>query len=392
MVPSLGGAEQWTYQFARWLAEQEHDVHVVAQEIDPCMGDLGVVVHQLSTCRTRIEFAEAVKQKTAGLGLDVVHDMGRGWDCDIFHPHNGSRTAAFEHNLLMEPAWKRPLKRMGQMLLPRYREFEQLMARQYACDHRIFVAVSQMVARHFEQYHGIEPTRIRQIYNGVDLERFMPQQQKLWRTAMRERLGVSDEEILLLLVAHNLRLKGMDTLVRACAQLRREDYSVRLAVVGGKRFGHYQRLAEQLGISGAVSMIGAVQDTVPYYAAADIYVQPTYYDPCSLVVLEAMASKLPVVTTRFNGVAELMTNGVDGRLFDDPSDWRELAANLRPLMDDDVRSKMAFAARRLAEEHPLERNFTQIVDIYREIEPARQILRGHFVPQVSLPAAARHAA
>jgi UDP-glucose:(heptosyl)LPS alpha-1,3-glucosyltransferase len=133
-------------------------------------------------------------------------------------------------------------------------------------------------------------------------------------------------------------------------------------------------MAQRLGIAGAVTMIGAVQNTVPYYAAADVYVQPTYYDPCSLVVLEAMASQLPVVTTRYNGVAELMTHGVNGRLFDDPSDWRELTDSLLPLLDAGVRRTMGTAARRLAEAHPLERNFSQIVDVYRELEPSPQTI------------------
>lgn len=378
MVPGLGGAEQWTYQFARWLVGEQHEVHLVAQEIDPCIAELGVVSHRLETCRTRLDFAELAQQTTSRLALDVVHDMGRGWDCDVFHPHNGSRSAAFEHNLLMEPAWKRPIKRIGQRMLPRYREFERLMSRQYHGEQRIYVAVSQMVAQHFQRYHGIAENRIRQIYNGVDLERFTPQGQAEARCATRQRLGVRDDEVLLLLVAHNLRLKGMGTLLRACAALHREQFPVRLAVVGGKRFAHYSRMAKQLGVADCVTMIGAVHDTVPYYSAADVYVQPTYYDPCSLVVLEAMACKLPVVTTRFNGVAELMTHGVNGQLFDNPSDWRELTDSLRPLMSAQHRRVMGAAARQLAEVHPLERNFSQIVDVYREVLPERHILRADF--------------
>jgi UDP-glucose:(heptosyl)LPS alpha-1,3-glucosyltransferase len=267
---------------------------------------------------------------------------------------------------------------MGQLMLPRYREFEKLMARQYASDHRIFVAVSRMVAEHFQRYHQIEESRIRQVYNGVDIARFDPSQQHRYRPIMRQRLEVGGDEILLLLVAHNLRLKGMGTLLHACAQLRREKFPVKLVVVGGKRFSYFQRMAKQLGVDDIVTLIGAVQDTVPYYSAADVYVQPTYYDPCSLVVLEAMACQLPVVTTRCNGVSELMTDGRDGKLFDDPSDWQALAASLRPLMEARVRRQMGAAARQLAEQHPLERNFSQIVEIYREISPARDILRGDF--------------
>ena len=66
--------------------------------------------------------------------------------------------------------------------------------------------------------------------------------------------------------------------------------------------------------------VGAIDDPVPYYAAADVFVLPTFYDPCSLSVSEAAASGLPSVTTRFNGAAELLTEGVDGSVISDPAD------------------------------------------------------------------------
>ena len=72
---------------------------------------------------------------------------------------------------------------------------------------------------------------------------------------------------------------------------------------------------------------------MPYYAAADALVLPTYYDPCSLSVLEAAASGIPSATTRFNGAGELLTEGVDGFVLDDPADDRQLAQRLQELLE-----------------------------------------------------------
>jgi UDP-glucose:(heptosyl)LPS alpha-1,3-glucosyltransferase len=367
MDPGLGGAEQWTYQFARWLLAQGHEVHVIAAAVADSVKRLGVVAHELGAARRRVRFAAEAERAARSLPLDIVHDMGRGWSCDVFHPHNGSRSAAFEHNLLAEPNWKRPWKRAGHALLPRYRDFDRLMARQYVADGRLYVAVSRMVAEHFRTFHGVCESRIRRIYNGVDVRRFSPDRRVEFREPTRRRLGVRDDELLLLIVAHNPRLKGVPAVIRACAELGRRGVPARLAVVGGRPLWSHQRLARRLGVANRVAFIGAVNDPVHLYMAADVYVQPTFYDPCSLVVLEAMACGLPVVTTRHNGVSELMTSGVDGQLINDPRDWRELAACLEFLRDEAVRRPIGLAARRLAEAHPLERNFREVMAVYREI-------------------------
>jgi UDP-glucose:(heptosyl)LPS alpha-1,3-glucosyltransferase len=103
-----------------------------------------------------------------------------------------------------------------------------------------------------------------------------------------------------------------------------------------------------------------------------VYVQPTFYDPCSLVVLEALASGLPVITSRFNGASELMTAGREGDLLDDPGDDAELASRLRPLLCGEVRKRMGQAARALALDHTLERNCEEVVSVYQQLARQQQ--------------------
>ena len=105
---------------------------------------------------------------------------------------------------------------------------------------------------------------------------------------------------------------------------------MRLAVVGGNRRSRSLRLTGAQ--RAAVTLVGTVDDPVPYYAAADAFVLPTFYDPSSLSVSEAAAAGLPSVTTRFNGAAELLTDGVDGFVLDDPADDGALADRLGRLL------------------------------------------------------------
>ncbi len=193
-----------------------------------------------------------------------------------------------------------------------------------------------------------------------------------YRERVRTELGVGDTP-LLLIVAHNFRLKGVPTLLRAAQQLVRGEHEFHIAVAGGKRTASYVRWARSLGLAKHVTFLGAVDDVVPYYSAADVYVQPTHYDPCSLVVLEALASGLPVVTTRWNGAGEIITPKVEGVILDSADDVDALASTLRVLVGSNLRrTEMGKAARQLALKHTLAQNCREIIAVYEEIVGSRK--------------------
>jgi UDP-glucose:(heptosyl)LPS alpha-1,3-glucosyltransferase len=370
--PRRGGAEQWTCRFARWLVHLRHEVHVVARSFAAGTID-GIETHEVPGARTRLRFAARAERLLRGLALDVVHDMGCGWYCDVLHPHGGSRTAAAGQNVLCAAGWLRPLKRHCTGWLPRYREYSRLVRRQYGNSERLYVAVSQMVARDLQRYHAVPRGRIRVVYNGVDIERFSPANRTAMRQEMRRRLGVGDDELLLAIVAHNFRLKGVPASIRTVDRLAREGCPVRLAVAGGKAGSGLGAGQGAAGDGSRVTFLGPLADPRPLYAAADAYLHPTYYDPCSLVVLEALACGLPVVTSVFNGAAELMTEGKEGFIVSDPADDRLLADCVQQLFDGAMRTRVAQAARRLACRHTLARNAREILGVYAEIRRQRRV-------------------
>jgi UDP-glucose:(heptosyl)LPS alpha-1,3-glucosyltransferase len=368
--PRRGGAEQWTFQHAERLLARGHEVHVVAQGVNGPAARLPIVQHPIGRCRSVLQRAAAAEAALRRLDVDMVHDIGLGWRSHVLQSEDGSRLAQWEQKLLLLPAWQRPLKRAMLQVLPRYRAFRHLMDRQFGDPERIVIAVSQMCARDYQAYHDVPPERIRLVYHGTDNERFSPLNRRRYREEYRARLGVREDEVMLLFVGHDYQRKGLATAVRAARRLAAEGAPVRLVVVGGKKRRQQSALAQARGV---VIHVGAMDDPVPYYAAADVFVLPTFYDPCSLSVSEAAASGLPSVTTRFNGAAELLTEGVDGSVIFDPTDDAELAAALRPLLDEKVRRRMGDAARKLSLKHTLDRNCDQIVSIYQQI--AAQKLR-----------------
>jgi UDP-glucose:(heptosyl)LPS alpha-1,3-glucosyltransferase len=365
--PLRGGAEQWTYQFTRHLLAEGHEVHVVAQDFVPEAEQLPIVQHPVGRIRSASRLAEAVERQLRTLSLDVIHDMGTGWYGDIFESHYGSRYGQWDRKLSLLPRWLRPWKRASIRLLPRYRRLHHLMQRQFSDPHQIVIALSKMVARDYEHYHAVPRERIRLVYNGVDTERFSPARCDQHRHEVRQRLGIADAEVAFLFNGHDYARKGLSVAMRAVGILARDHRPVRLLVLGGKPNWRWLRLAHGLRLDGRAVFVGVADDPVPFYAAADAVVLPTFYDPCALVTLEAAACGLPNVTTQFNGSAELLTNGVDGFVQDDPADYRELASRLEQLLDPTLRRRMGEAARRTALQHTFDRNFREVLAVYRQV-------------------------
>lgn len=376
----LGGVEQWTAQLADRLLARGHEVHVVARSVAERELRPGLTAHPVTARGSRVALADAAAEILRRLDLDVIHDMGFGWYCDVLQPHGGSRFAANEQNLRLSPRWIRSTKRLMTRLLPRYREFDELCRKQYAAspagrNNRVVVAISEMVRRDLKRWHGLPETSIRLVYNGVDAERFTPALRETHRLPIRRELGVRDDQPLFLIVAHNFVLKGVPALLEAMTLIRSAGHDAVLAVVGGKRTASFERMARQLGIEDSVRFVGAVDDPSPYYVAADVYVQPTWYDPCSLVLLEALACGLPVITTRFNGAGELIVPGVHGDILAQPDDAVSLAASMVGWLDLDRRKAAAIATRKLMLEHTLERNVESMLGVYEEVAGRRRQLR-----------------
>ena len=358
-----GGAERWTDRHARFLLAQGVEVHLIASRfVDPPSHAICHHVAKGWGAGRRLRFAERVEQICRREGFDVVHDMGDGWHCDFFMPHHGTRASTLERNLdVLSPAARR-LQDWAYRWAPRYLEFAELERRQYAAEsNATYIAVSQMVKRDMQRRYGVPAERIRLVYNGVDARRFQPR-----RGEARPAAWPWSDRVVHLLAAHNFELKGLASLVRAAARLRAEGAPVGLAVLGSGRPGPYRRLARRLGCEDSIVFLGNQPDPLPFYQSADVYVQPTYYDPCSLVVLEALACGLPVVTTRQNGASELLTDGLEGAVLDDPRDVQALADAMRRYLDGEERKKAGQAARRLAERCTLARNSSAILNLYRE--------------------------
>jgi UDP-glucose:(heptosyl)LPS alpha-1,3-glucosyltransferase len=136
-------------------------------------------------------------------------------------------------------------------------------------------------------------------------------------------------------------------------------------IAGGKHLEKWKLSAARLGLANRATFLGTIIDLAPYYAAADAYVHPTFYDPCSLVLLEAAACGLPIVTTRrCNGATELFREGAEILTVNDPADTDAIYERVDALFDARMRRRLSAGARTVALRHSFERNVSEILRLY----------------------------
>jgi UDP-glucose:(heptosyl)LPS alpha-1,3-glucosyltransferase len=226
------------------------------------------------------------------------------------------------------------------------------------------IAISEMVKRDIVRWYGVPPDRVEVIYNGVDLERFHPRNRQ-YRADVRKRHGVH-EEILLLFVSHNFRMRGLRYLMQTLASLKKEGTSsFKLLVLGRDRQGPYRRLARKMGISGEIIFAGSTDEPEKYYGAADLFVHPSFYDACSLALLEALASGLPVVTTSSTGASGILSHGEDGWVIESATDREELKAGIRYFLDENTRLRASRQGRMKAEQYSRQVNFERVTKVFQ---------------------------
>jgi UDP-glucose:(heptosyl)LPS alpha-1,3-glucosyltransferase len=114
------------------------------------------------------------------------------------------------------------------------------------------------------------------------------------RKTKRTDLEIDDNTLLLLFAGNKYRLKGLEPLLHTLISLRRwfPNQPFHLLIVGRGRIGRYLPMARGPGVSDSTLILGPVKEMEQYYTASDIYQHPTFYDSCSLTVLEALPMEL----------------------------------------------------------------------------------------------------
>jgi glycosyltransferase involved in cell wall biosynthesis len=228
------------------------------------------------------------------------------------------------------------------------------------------IAISQ-ATRDYVLRLGAKPSKIKVIYNGVDLARFRPIAGK--REEMRRKLGISLDAAVVLTVRRLVYKNGVDTLLDCANIAVKKNPKIVFLVVGkGPDSGSVKLQAAQLGIEANFKLAGFVsdEDLPSYYNAADLFVLPSKSgEGLPLVALEAMACGLPVVATNVGGIREILMKD-NGKLVP-PNQPLLLAEAVLELAEMDFSSRRSELRALVEERFSWDSNVERLAEIYEEL-------------------------
>lgn len=225
-------------------------------------------------------------------------------------------------------------------------------------------AVSRRTAELLAKHFGRQDVPV--IPNGVDALQFSPAARLGRREAARARRGFQPGELVLLLVGNDWMNKGLPTVLEALSGLG--GVPARLLIVGDDAAAPFREKARRLGVEGRCTWEPAAADILDAYAAADVYVSPSFEDSFGMPVAEAMACGLPVITSILAGVSSLLHDGVDSFILRDPRDAKKFAELIGELYEqEDLRTRLGEAAAKASAEWTWDRNAAAAWELLKRV-------------------------
>ncbi len=369
-----GGAEGFSSSFIERLAAEGHEIHVFAIKWQTGDGPgENIYFHKVPA----VTFNSFLRDLTFAVSaffllkkqrkyFDIIQTHDKTLYQDIYRAGDGC------HIEWLRQRWKRAgiAGKLSIVLNPYHRLI--LALERNIFNHRHYkkiIAISEMVKRNILENYRVRPEDIEVIYNGVDTEKFSPGNKAKYRDEVRRKHGLAGDDFVVLFVGSGFERKGVEFLVKAVESI---PAPVSALVVGKGPGSKFKNAVKRQNII----FCGPQKDIFKYYAAADIFVFPTIYEPFGNVHLEALASGLPVITTMNSGAAEIIRDGVHGFVVKEPEDVGYIAEKIQYFLDNkDMLSSMSEGARRLAEGFTFERHMDKIHKLYERViaEKERQL-------------------
>jgi glycosyltransferase involved in cell wall biosynthesis len=243
------------------------------------------------------------------------------------------------------------------------------------------ILIAKRTAQALEHFYNRD-TNLPVIYGGLDHTVFNPQRRADQREDARLTLALTPERFALTIVSNDGRNKGLPVLFQAMALLR--DLPLDLLVITREDPSPYQSQIYDLGLASQIHFLPPRTDIDFYYAAADAYVGPSLEDTFAQPPAESMACGLPVIVSATNGTSEIITDGENGLILQDPTDAPSLAAMIRLLAENkNFADRLGQAATQTAQQFTWERNGQQLNEIFQNLAAQKSRNAATAAPQES---------
>ncbi len=350
--PYLGGTEKHVFEIGRRLAKR-HNIVVLTSHLEGT--PLYEEIDGMKVYRTPCIYLNTLPPPLPPpytISPTFIRELMKQ-KADIFHIHN--RFWYYAGTLLAIKMKKKKLvltlhNAKTEGISPMTDRLGALY--DFAWGQRIMEACDKIVAVSDYTRAVTVPARLQYksatVYNGVNTTLFSPKDP----SEIKKRLGISSEPVILF-VGRLLEQKGVEYLIRAFGMLKKDVPDARLVIIGrGPLELHLRKVAGEVGVADSLRIINRVPEhELPlYYNMASVFMLPSLWEPLGIVVLEAMACGIPVVSSDTGGPRELVTP--DCGFLARPKDPADIYAKLKLLLQDEgLRKRMGTAARRRAVEN-----------------------------------------
>jgi UDP-glucose:(heptosyl)LPS alpha-1,3-glucosyltransferase len=363
-----GGAEKYLSRLIGELCRQGHEVHILAQkwEKPPNLGSQ-FYFHQIKgfsvlSFLESLTFARAACRFLQQEDFDVIHSFERTFFQDLYRAGDGCHREWLKQRKKIAP-W---LKRFTYSFNPNHLVILYLEKRLLNSPYlKYVIANSQRVKKEIIQHYGLAEGKIRVIYNGVDLQQFHPIRVQHNRQIQREKWGIEEDDVVFLFIGSGFERKGLPFLLKALSFLDKKN--LKLLVVGKNGLKKYKEYSRKLGVAERVLFVGPQKEVDYFYGISDFFVLPSIYEPFSNACVEALASGLPVITSKINGAAELIKAGENGLLINDPTNIWEIKDRLQEAWKIWGRGGYRERIRDISPLTTIESNVQELISIYKEV-------------------------
>ena len=307
-----------------------------------------------------LSFARHVRDQVSGQGFDLVYSLTPCFPHDLYRMSDGI------YRYWLTARYPSTLSRFFHSLIrPAHLANLYLEKKTFGLNSgTVIVSNSKLCKQHAKRFYNLPDERVHVVYNGVDHEVFNPTRIAPFRGEIRKQFGIDPEEQVLLFVSNNWKRKGLKTILGAIKLLGEKNIHPHLLVIGRGKPKAFKNDLSRLVTKDRVHFIQPVPAIDQYYSAGDVLVLPTLYDPFANVCLEAMACGKPVVTTASNGASELIAEGLNGFVLDNPNDAQTLAEYLERSLEPSALKTLSDSAFETAQGFSIERNVKETLALF----------------------------
>jgi len=361
----VGGAEQFASELSEKLSSgHQETLHVFAnhwQSNSHVLKFHKIPIISFPKFLTTISFAWFVQRQIQRNNFSLVHSHERIFTADIFTLHG-----------VPHRYWVDQVRRKRMSLYDTATAWvEKKLVYEGHC--KKFIAVSALTKDIFLREYPIDPGQVAVIHPGVNLTDYAHKKKDDVRRTVRSALGIGAEEPVIIFASMNFEIKGLDDILLTLAQLKKQNSKFKLIVAGKGNIKKYEKMAKEAQISSNVIFTGVVgkDKLIDLYLAGDLYMMLSKFDTFGMVVLEAMAAGLPVMISSHVGAKDLVQEGKNGFIINNPSDYDHIVSKLKILFDENSRRSMSAAAYQTAAQNTWDVVAAKYQNTYNDILAAK---------------------